>query len=242
MSTTGSIIEPRNKSLLQAAIGGLAQSRHAPAHEAIGTQIMQLALDFEASPSIMDVRNAESPMDAPALLEMQIPNVPPVEADAARVTEESPGFVIGNGAYIDLAIELMLTCAEDLVMVQKVLSRGDDLPTRTRNRANKIKDDTIAWLRNTPPDDEHYFRFSFHDCAEMLEEELKLQSLGQVAIPRIADRADELAQWIINDPEAAKHYLSRYKRIFGQDDGHIMTDDDELNDDTSHTIRQRHGA
>lgn len=207
----------------------------------IGQEMTQLILNFEASPSILDMQMTEAHTDAPALYE-----VPHEEIHGVEENNTGVDYTIVNSAYIDLAIDLLLTCAEDLVQAQRVL---DADPTTVRRRARQRAEETIlhtkAWLLNdwTGLFDKEGrpcgFQFTFHDCAELLEEELSLQSLGQIAIPRIADRADEMAAWIIDDPEQAKYVFSNYKKLFSQRDDMSFEEEEDF---TEEPQRQRHGA
>lgn len=192
----------------------------------IGFQMQQLSVDFSNCNLVTDAIEAESFKDAPALFET------PVEDDQTDELAEPIEF--DNGSYVQLAISLLLTCAEDLVKVDKVIENPAS-KERDIRRALNLKKETISWLRNELPD----APFTFHDCVSLLEDELRLQSLDQIELPAIVERSDELASWIINDSQHAKHILGRYLTIFSRNEEEYWADDDNDVGKENASIRDR---
>jgi len=129
--------------------------------------------------------------------------------------------------YIHFALDMFLTCAEDISDANKILAQQDvqDVSLKKIQQAQDLKNNTILWLRG-----EVESLFSFDNCVELLEQELLIQSNGQVNVPDIMDKKEHLSQWIINDPESAKEMLKKYKTIFYARD---VEDMDEYNDSST---------
>jgi hypothetical protein len=186
--------------------------------ESIGTQMRQLAFDFSSCDLITDAIEAESVGAVPHLLEI------PVELEQNE--DGDLDLSLDNGSYVQLALNLLLTCAEDLVAVEKTLAQPN-LHTRTRNNALRLKEVTTRWLR----EDLAETPFSFYDCTTLLETELRYQSMNQIELPAIAERSTEIADWILSDPHGAKDVLSHYLTIFSRNDESYLDLDEELDDE-----------
>lgn len=184
----------------------------------IGLQMQQMAFDFESCNLITDAIAAESVSDIPQLLE--IPVEPETNADGLTSLE------LDNGSYVQLAINLLLTCAEDLVSVDKVLN-DPAAHTRSINNAKLFKEATTRWLRDDLPNSP----FPFSGCVALLEDELRYQSMGQIALPAITERSSELADWILSDPHQAKDVLGRYLTIFSRNDEDYLDLDDDFDEE-----------
>ena len=183
-----------------------------PASLTLGASIVQLALDFEREmPKVarQDDLNPESEKVS-------------VAATGFEDAHDLQPIRLQNGSYIVFAIELLLTCAEDLVIAKTILNNPRSTPERLKF-ARVLEKNTCDWLNakicgQAEEHDEQSLvcPFGYQSCVEMLEEELYTQSLGQIHIPAIASRSDELAKWIQADPELAKDALGRYKTLFSE--------------------------
>jgi len=138
-----------------------------------------------------------------------------------------------HGKYIHFALGLLLTCAEDLSDADEMLRKSSlmldkpDLDIKQLQKAKQLiqkasdlREDTVSWLQGKVQS-----LFSFDNCVELLEQELLIQSSGQVNIPDIMNRRDHLSEWILQDPETAKKMLSRYKSIFSEDNKNDLDGD-----------------
>jgi len=101
----------------------------------------------------------------------------------------------GHDGYVRMVIGMLLTCSEDLA--------------QTKNE--KLRENARAWLLEEVPSP-----LTFQICVRLLEEELKIQSNGQVDIPAIEDNRRQLACWIIDDPVGAKRLLNDYHSFFSK--------------------------
>lgn len=197
-------------------------SRAALRSEPINSSLEQLADGLASNHLITDALDAEQGKDVPALLEI------PTSADTEKIH-------LHNGSYVQLAIHLLATCAEDLVLTEKILS-NPHVSTRKRNSAQRLQDATIKWLRKEPPQEEiQRPLLTFNDCVMLLEDELRLQSLNLVDVPEIVNRSDELAEWIIGDPHEAKRLLNGYLKIFGWDPENFDSENEDEESDTGYT-------
>ncbi|CUJ51189.1 Uncharacterised protein [Achromobacter sp. 2789STDY5608633] len=211
----------KRPSLFSRAVGSLQPVEPPP----LAGAMRQLALDFAAAPQINDAIVARAHATQ---------HVEP--ASAAPVATDAPPTGFTNDAYIRLVIDLLLTCAEDLTKAQAVL-RDPASNDRSKAHSRVIHDETSGWLLGT-----FETPLSFQDCADLLEEEMRIQSLGQVAVPRVGERSDELARWILNDPAEARYVLRSYRTVFsphgeGLDDAHEDSDDE-----SAAPVRQRQTA
>jgi hypothetical protein len=185
----------------------------------------QLALDFAAVPQINDAIIAR----AHAAQSDEVTSAVPVAADAP-----STGFT--NDAYIRLVIDLLLTCAEDLTKAQAVL-RDPASSDRSKAHSRASHEETSGWLLGTIETP-----LSFQDCADLLEEEMRIQSLGQVAVPRVGERSDELARWILNDPAEARYVLRSYRTVFSPNGEGLDDAQDDADEEAVTPARQRQTA
>jgi len=202
----------------------------------ISVMLAQLALDFESHVEVMSHIAASTAESSPALFE-------PESRVVTQVDIAAGGLHIPHDNYIRLALDILYTCAEDLVYAQHVLSTPGVKPRQTLN-AKTLLMQTKVWLEEretlgTLGKEDLQSAFSFRDCMELLESELSAQSLGEISIPRIADRRAELAEWLLNDPAGAKHVLKNYKGIFGAGSDDFDIDTSEELDSVSPTKRER---
>jgi len=231
--------------------------------QTIEMSMVQLVLNFGASPSLLEVIDAQTPLDAPSLfepvasepirdeaIEVQaptavqhaIPEATPrqsrrerssgpaesraraAERAAIRRADKEIKKVradpsLEKGCYIEFAISLLETSAKDLIKVRKIIEQADP-GSEVYQEAKEIDLYTRAWLNGEPS------LFMFQDCADLLEEEIKNQSLGQVEVPAIGQRSRELAQFILENPDRARKLLGAYRTMFAPHVTNGYGDDD----------------
>lgn len=125
--------------------------------------------------------------------------------------------------YVKFALAMLVTCCEDLVAAKRVLDDSGSSALE-RRRAAQSRLFTSAWLCDCDSP------FTFEQCTELLESEIQVRSMEQVVIPRVAERRDELANWIMSDPAQALAMLEGYAQIFAPDmifDNSRSKDDEE---------------
>lgn len=114
-----------------------------------------------------------------------------------------------DGLYFAFALAMLETAAHDIEKSQKDMERYKDDPDSPQYQAAKDTFETTHyWL------DGGDSPFSLEDCAVLLEQELRLQSLDQVRVPNVTERYEELGQWIKNDPNSAKQMIRSYHSLF----------------------------
>lgn len=214
----------------------LTDSQHATPNNgtALGQSLDQLAAEFVQSPTIMDMIQVEATPAVPRLHEVNMAPTAPVGSPVSVRTTQQDLPPLDNDAYITLAIELLLTCAEDLVRATKVLD-DSQASLHAKQRARELWADTEMWLRDQQPETP---LFSFAACMQLLEEQLTRQSLGQIAIPALVDRREEMARWILDDPYTARATLNRYRTIFAAGDG-FDDEEDALQAESPDRPRER---
>lgn len=211
----------KRPSLFSRAVGSLQPAEPAP----LAGAMRQLALDFAAVPQISEAifaRAHAAQNDEVAIESLVVPDAP------------STGFT--NDAYIRLVIDLLLTCAEDLTKAQAVL-RDPASSDRSKAHSRVSHEETSGWLLGTIETP-----LSFQDCADLLEEEMRIQSLGQVAVPRVGERSDELARWILNDPAEARYVLRSYRKVFSAHGDGLDDAQDDSSEESVKPARQRQTA
>lgn len=164
-----------------------------------GEEMKQLALDFNSAPTLMELVDAKSAQSEPRLFDA------PDLSEAVRDPRVGDDF--DDAMYIEFALSLLQTCAEDLIKTAKTISVSEPWSEEYKE-ATELRGATLYWLSGAEAP------FSLEDCALLLEEEVRNQAMGQIYVPSVCQRRDELAQWIIEDPVSAKKMLSAYKSIF----------------------------
>ncbi|MDF8359461.1 hypothetical protein [Achromobacter anxifer] len=211
----------KRTSLFSRAVGSLQPVEPLP----LAGAMRQLALDFAAVPQISDAIIARAHVTQHHEVAVAFPDA---------TVAPSAGFT--NDAYIRLVIDLLLTCAEDLTKAQAVL-RDPAASDRSKAHSKASHDETSGWLLGTIETP-----LSFQDCADLLEEEMRFQSLGQVAVPRVGERSDELARWILNDPAEARYVLRSYRTVFSPHGEGLDDAQDDSDEEAMTPVRQRQTA
>lgn len=262
----------------------------------IGHVLNQIAFEFGSSPSLMeDLRSDNDNLDgnifgsqATSIIELKATDGS--RSSIEKIIEQIPidnqtsegEFAKGNfyelplsspedfkdrsGNYVRLCIELLLTCAEDLVDADKKIN-NPEIQGRQRRQAEEMLAETRAWLNNEVPmfdessalkngtgnntDSQVGCLISFDCTIKVLESALRYQSHNNVTIPDIISRQDEFASWILGNPKEARYVLSHYLTIFGEDKNYVLNDaqDGDVSTDLnqtsarsvapSQTVRQR---
>ena len=212
--------------LPSASASGLAS---AAASAQIGVYLKQLLLDFEPrlTPSIdhEDNRLPEPPRSV--TLSWLVPSAPESKT-AEHISEKAlslPNKVTKTGrevsdaliayvrldlddtAYIKLPLDLLQTCAYDLVLAERILSNPSS-SAKAVSRAEQLSRDTLAWLDGAPAP------FTFQSCIQLLEEELFRSSNGHIQLQSLTPHIKAIANWIKNDPQVASEILEGYESRF----------------------------
>ena len=158
--------------------------------------------------------------------------IKPTMIDVEAIQAADPGRDVtetfGTGSYIDFALALIATAAEDIAYAQKEFAKHQVEQHLNPERQGKIQfmlDSATGWLEGFEE-----CIFSFRECTWLLVDELRLQSLGNVSIPEIDEQPDLFADWIMAHPEKAAHVLMHYRQIFASDNREC--EDDALMNDS----------
>jgi len=180
-----------------------------------GEHFKQLLLDFEAhhgpAPDAQDNRLPEPPASitlswlVPVASQPEEPEQP--GKDVSVVSVESQNIRIDENAYIKLPLELLHTCAQDLLHAERLFA-NPKASAKQLLLAAQLKEDTLAWLNGAPA------LFEFNSCIQLLEEELIRSANGDVIVPALSESIDAIANWIKNDPQCACTVLEGYQTMF----------------------------
>lgn len=118
-----------------------------------------------------------------------------------------------DGLYFSFALAMLETAAQDIEKSKEDIEAYKHEPNSPKYRnAVKTLEVTEYWLNGGDAP------FSLEDCAVLLEQELRLQSLDQVNLPDVTARFKELGQWVLNDPHRARKTIRSYHSLFSQSD------------------------
>lgn len=112
-----------------------------------------------------------------------------------------------NGLYFEFAVSLLETVADDIIEARARLAKYEP-GSKKHTYAQEVLDEALHWL------DGGDAPLTLEDCAQILEEEMQLQSLYQVDTPNIQQRFLELGKWVQEDPINVKKMLRTYTTLF----------------------------
>ena len=181
-------------------------------NESFVSRFQQVAFDFEASPMVMQAVDHDRKRASAEYVDDFHKTMDSDCSDNEPSEDSADPFTLHQGRYLELALALLDTCAADLMQVKKVLENPASTPLKQR-RAKELQMKTVLWLREEIDD----CSVTFQDCALLLEQELRLQSLDEIELPEIYKNRDKLADWIIGNPDEAHRYLKFYMGIFAPD-------------------------
>lgn len=201
-------------------------------YEPIHEQMIQLILDFNQSNEVMEHIDVQAKHYEQTLTSQGQENYIKErlgELDNNSTPEQNHKLLVDlfeqSDAYINFAIAVLKVSADDLVQAKRLMDKhpvgsiGHEVGQALERYVHMWFEDSWddAWLKkwvDYEATDEPVRSLRFIECVELLEQEIRRQSLGVIDIPEMTKRADELAHWIKDNPYFASRLLNNYESLF----------------------------